>query len=447
MPRAAGRFLAPTVLATALALSPALGYATTFVLLGLAALATVWWLWPPPPPATPVPLPRSAVEDPGTAGARTAVPEAPSLRDPPPRSGGGGPGGAWWRGRPHAPNPATPLFLLAFALITLSALLSGADLTPLLGFTALLFHEPLRRLLDGNAPLARPALIGTATGLATALVLHFMLGQSRAGEGFVLTDPYRLAVTTLVCATLALGALFTDAPGRRLAPLGLVAALIVIALTGSRTALLGLPVLLLVTALCCTRRPGAIASILAVTAALVVAALFVELPGTARTRLWDVLAGIVQGREVGDVAVALRLALYRLGMEQFWSSPLFGHGWSEANMAPILARLSPEQLSWGKLVHLHDDALQFALSGGLIGLAAWLATLVAPFAGYLALPSDAKAPAKLHAILVLTVGYLVLGLPDLMLASPLQLTLYVVLTAAVLGNAESRQTSPPQPSP
>ena len=30
-------------------------------------------------------------------------------------------------------------------------------------------------------------------------------------------------------------------------------------------------------------------------------------------------------------------------------------------------------------------------------------------------------------------GYLVLGLPDIMLASPAQLTLYVALTAIVLG--------------
>jgi O-antigen ligase len=276
-------------------------------------------------------------------------------------------------------------------------------------------------------------LAGTAVGLLTALVLHFGLGQSRAAEGFFLTDPYRLAVTTLLLATLALGALFTRARWRWLAPLGLVAALIVIALTGSRTALIGLPVLLFVSALCFVRRPLAIVAVFIATTAIGIGALFVELPGTARTSLWSTLANIANGGQASDVAIALRLVLYRAGIDQFWTSPIFGHGWSEAMMAPILAQLTPEQMSWGKLVHLHNDVLQFAVAGGLLGLGAWLLILLAPLIGYLQLPADAKGPAKLHATLVLVVGYFVLGLPDLMLASPLQLTLYVTLSAAVLG--------------
>ena len=82
---------------------------------------------------------------------------------------------------------------------------------------------------------------------------------------------------------------------------------------------------------------------------------------------------------------------------------------------------------------MHNDALHYAMAGGVLGVAAWLLLLAAPLAGYLALPSEGKTQQRLHAILVLTGGYLVLGLADIMLASPAQLTLYVALTAIVLG--------------
>jgi O-antigen ligase len=447
----AGRYLGPAVLWVALGLAPALGYATTHFVLALGAVALIALAAAPSTAFGGPPPPSSTGED--QRGARSRL-------DPPPRGGGGGPSEGWWRGRPSAP---TLLFALAFLLIALSALVTlrgPADLLPLFGFAALLFHAPLARHV-GGADLARIALIGAGVGLAVALFYRFGLGTTRAADGFWLIDPYRLAVTTLLAAFLGLGGLFPSAPlppagrgsigdlrttpslnpspqggGRRwLSLLGLVAALGVIVLTGSRTALLALPVLLLVTGLCLVRRPATIVAVLVATAAIVIAVLFVELPGTARTRLWDVFATIAGGGQVADAAIDIRLGLYSAGAELFALAPLFGHGWSEAMMPFVLERLRPDQLNWGRIVHLHNDVVQFAVSGGLLGLAAWALMLAAPIVGWLRLPRDERTPRRRHALLVLVTGAVLLGVPDTYLAAPMTLTAYVVLVAAVVGRA------------
>jgi O-antigen ligase len=425
----AGRYLGSAVLLVALGLSPALGYATTFVLLGLAAVATIVLVVAPSTAFGGPPPPSSTGEDQGTAGAH--VTEARSLRDPPPYAGEGDQR-SWWRGRPSAP---TLLFALAYLLITLSALATlrtPTDLLPLLGLAAPLFYAPLGRLI-GGANLTRYAIPGAIVGLATALAYRYGLDMPRAAEGFWLTDPTRLAVTTLLAATLGLGALFTQHRWRWLSLLAHAGAIIVIALTGSRTALLGLPVLLLVTGLCLAHRPVTRTAIVAVTVAVAFAALFIELPGTERMRLWDVLAAIAAGSPVPDPAVDIRLGLGRAAAQLFAAAPLFGHGWSEAAMPQVLALLTPGQLSWGRIPHLHNDVAQFAVSGGLLGLAAWLLLLAAPIAGYLHLPREARSPQRLHALLGLIIGAIVLGIPDTFLVAPMTLTIYVVLAAAIAG--------------
>ncbi|MGV3490223.1 MAG: O-antigen ligase family protein [Devosia sp.] len=285
-------------------------------------------------------------------------------------------------------------------------------------------------------------------GLATALFYRFGLGMPRAAEGFWLIDPYRLAVTTLLAAFLGLGVLFPFAPdrttpsldpspqggGRRwLCIIGVVAALVVIVLTGSRTALLGFPVLLLVTGLCLAKRPSTVIAVLVAAAAVAIAALFVELPGTARVRLWDVVGTIVSGGQVADAAIDIRLGLYRAAAELLPQSPLIGHGWSEATMPLVRERLTAEQLSWGQVVHLHNDAAQFAVSGGMLGLGAWLLMLAAPIIGWLRLPREERTPQRRHALLIVVIGAVVFGVPDTYLSAPMTLTVYVVLVAAITG--------------
>jgi O-antigen ligase len=425
----AGRVLGLAVVFTALVLSPALGYANTHVLLIFGAVAFALGLVegraplrrlsPTPPP------PRGGGDEHST-----------SPRHILPRVAGEGDQRSRWRGADASLPAPTLLFALAFLLLVTSALGAmrrPADLLALVPYLAPLCFLPFVHILGGRQiDLARLALIGAAIGLVTALALRYGIGRPRAGEGSFITDPYRLAVTTLLCATLALGALFTRERWRWLSLLGLVAAAAVIWLTGSRTTLLGVPALLLITALCLVRKPAASVALLFGMVALAAAALFVELPGKSRMRLWDVLTGIANGDAVSDESIWVRIKLWGYGVRDFLDAPVFGHGWGEWMMAPLRDRFPSDLESLHTIQHMHNDALHFAMAGGALGIAAWLLLLAAPLAGYLTLPPAEKTRQRLHAILVLVGGYLVLGLPDIMLASPAQLTFYVALTAIVL---------------
>ncbi len=410
----AGRALGLAVVLTALVASPALGYANTHVLLIFGAVGALLWVL-----GRTSPLATTAGSSPVTTGE------------------GDQPAG-WWRGRSRTERVSALLFALAFALMlvaALGAMRQPTDLLALVPWLAPLCFLPFVHLLGDRAPnIARLALIGAGIGLVTALALRYGIGKPRAGEGSFITDPYRLAVTTLICATLGLGALFTRERWRWLSLLGLVAALGVIWLTGSRTALLGVPALLLITALCFVRKPVAIVALLAGTVSLAAAALFVELPGKSRMRLWDVLGGIARGDVVADESIWVRLKLWGDGVRDILGAPVFGHGWGEWMMAPLRERFPADLESLHTIQHMHNDALHYAMAGGALGFAAWLLLLAAPLAGYFALPPADKTRQRLHAVLVLVGGYLVLGLPDIMLASPAQLTLYVALSAVVLGN-------------
>jgi len=425
----AGRFLALAVVLTALVLSPAIGYANTYVLLIFGAVAAVLMLIARPVPAAP---PSTAFGGPPPPQAG----EAPRWHDLAtrvllPLAGEGARQGG--RGEPDAP---TLLFGLAFALMlvaALGAMRQPADLLALVPYLAPLCFLPFTGLVGGRHwPIARLALLGAAIGLVTALALRYGIGKPRAGEGAFITDPYRLSVTTLLCATLALGALFSRERWRWLSLLGLVAAVGTIYLTGSRTTLLGVPVLLFLTALCFVKRPVTIVALILGAAALVTGALFVELPGKVRMRLWDVAGSIARGEMPADESIWIRIKLWGDGVRDSWDAPVFGHGWGDWMMAPLRARFPQDLESMPNIAHMHNDALHFAMAGGVLGILAWLLLLAAPVAGYLGLPREARTRARLHAILVLVGGYFALGLADIMLASPAQLTLYVALTAIVL---------------
>ena len=428
----AGRLLGLAVVLATLVLSPALGYANAHVLLIFGAFAALLVatarVAPPFRPAGH--LPPQAGEGDSWAARWTERPSSPVY-------GGGGPRVAWWRGEQRA---AVLPFASAFGLMLIAAL--GAmrepgDLLALVPYLAPLCFLPFAHIVSGRATnMARLALVGAGVGLVTALALRYGIGNPRAGEASFLTDPYRLAVTTLLLATLALGALFTGARRRWLSLLGLVAAASVIWLTGSRTALLGVPILLLITALCFVRRPMAIAGLLAGTVALGAGALFVELPGRSRMRLWDVLGGIARGDTIADESIWVRVKLWGDALGDIAAAPLFGHGWGDWLMVPLRDRFPQDLESLHTIQHMHNDALHYALGGGALGLIAWLLLLAAPLAGYFSLQQERKTRQRLHAVLVLAGGYFALGLADVMLASPAQLTLYVALTAIVLGSRQ-----------
>jgi O-antigen ligase len=372
-----------------------LGYLATFVLLGLLALAAL---------------------------------DLVSVRELPPAGTGLSVG-------------ATFAALLLLVIAAIGAPAAQVELLPLLGFSALLFHAAAvwlsgKGAAPGNAArFADRALGGAAIGVATALTYRFGLGFGRAAEGAPFDDPTRLATTATMLGFLALMGLPNGPRKRRyLYLLGPLLGLVVALLAGSRDALVAFPALVVVAAfmLPARRRLASGLAALALMALLAAALLVAPIPGTARTSLGDTLAAAAGGAPVTDAAIAVRLKLYALGWQSFLDAPLYGHGWAHA-MDAIHPAIAADEQTWGAVPHLHDDALQFAVAGGGIGLAAYVLILVSPLLAAARMPVDGQAGARRYGLVVLTVGYLAMGLFDTMLASPLSLTLFVTLMALICG--------------
>ena len=340
------------------------------------------------------------------------------------------------------------MFGAAFLLIAVSALFttkSLADLLPFLGFSGLILYTPLARLL-GRAATSRNivkvadfGLFGAAAGLMVAIYYSYVEGQPRAALGAVLTDPIRLADTALILGFLAMtGAAAQTGRHRFIYGLGPILGLAVIFLTGSRAPLMAFPVLLIVAVLLLVRRKGmALATGALTLAAFAVVFSLADLIGLRSSSLGDVIARILAGAYVGDVAIADRLVLYRVAIPAFFDAPLFGHGWGHvmASITPYLAQSESGQAGWP---HLHNDALQFAVAAGIPGLIAYPILLATPLVAALRSVRDGQYRTRLYGAVLLIASSLVLGLPDVMLSFSLQVTIYVFLTALLLNYCRDR---------
>src|SRR5690606_31643174 len=81
----------------------------------------------------------------------------------------------------------------------------------------------------------------------------------------------------------------------------------------------------------------------------------------------------------------------------------------------------------------HNDVLNFAVAGGIVGIGCLLVLLAAPLTGLLHAPHDGVRLPRAYLCLMLTVGYAVLGLTDMTFGYDIETTLYAFLLAVVLG--------------
>jgi O-antigen ligase len=144
------------------------------------------------------------------------------------------------------------------------------------------------------------------------------------------------------------------------------------------------------------------------------------------------LPDFLRGGVVDDKSVSQRSAMYSAGYQAFLHSPWIGYGWhSKVNATvPYL----PEKYANFPQIHhhLHSDGLDFAVSGGILGILAYLLVLAAPIAGAVRSPRDSQFRVRLTAAVMLTVGYATFGLTYLLFGYEFHTTLYVVLTAIVV---------------
>ena len=304
--------------------------------------------------------------------------------------------------------------------------------------SALLFVIALAR--QGRAAaviMARLCLCGAMVGLGFAFYDLFVRGLPRA-QGLI-GNPNLMPRLVLPLAFVALSGIFVDTGIRRwlylLAPL---AGIVTTVLTGSRGAALAIPALLLIAASFMlrdrqTRMIAIVGGALVVVAGLATLTLEHTELVERFMRVANSYGAVFTGDTTGDAATDERLGMYNAGLAAFLQSPWIGWGW--ANLGNAAAAIRPEIFAGaaGTAFMFHNDAVNFGVAGGVVGLLCLLALLVAPTIGALASPRDNFYAVRLYCCLQLSVGFAIFGLTDSTLGYDMPTTLYAFLAAIVLG--------------
>jgi len=145
------------------------------------------------------------------------------------------------------------------------------------------------------------------------------------------------------------------------------------------------------------------------------------------------IGDVIGGDASADFATYERQAMLSAGWTAFLSAPWLGYGWANLGTAAALADPAGFGQLAGVVFMFHNDVLDFAVAGGVFGLAAYVLFLVAPIAGAFAAPRDSLRTVRFYGALVLSVSFLVFGLTDMTFGYDLTTTLYAFLTALLLG--------------
>lgn len=331
-----------------------------------------------------------------------------------------------------ARQPTDVLFFANFLAMPLSALIYVIALSQR-GETALV-------------RLARICTLGAIVALGFAFYDIYGRGLTRA-QGLI-GNPNLMPRLVLPLGFVAMAGFFVETNWRRwLYLLGPVAAIIVTVLTESRGAALAVPAMAAIAAIFLWQDKqgrrlvivGGGIGLLALAAGLLI--LGDDLLGRFGSIAETIGNVLHTGRAAGDGSTADRLRMYDAGFAAFLQSPWIGWGW--ANLGNAAAELRPEHFAneAGTMFMFHNDAINFAVAGGVVGLTCLLALLVAPVVGALASPRDRYFAVRLYCCLVLSVGYAIFGLTDSTLGYDAPTTLYAFLTAMVLGAFRERDVA------
>ena len=343
--------------------------------------------------------------------------------------------------------PAQVIFIGVVVVLTVIYATTARQPTDLLFFanflamplSAVVYLVAFRRRGAAAAVLlSRLCAIGTMVALGFAF--YDILGRGFDRAQGLIGNPNLMPRLALPLGFVALVGFFVDTGWRRwlylIAPL---AAIMVTLLTGSRGAALAVPAMGLIAALFLWRdRKGRWLVTMGVTLAVVGLVLVFAWRGEDLSgrfaSIADTLLAVLQSKQTGvDDSTMLRLQMYEAGIEAFRLSPWIGWGW--ANLGNAAAELRPEHFAdqAGTMFMFHNDAINFAVAGGVVGVACLAALLVAPVVGAFATPRDRYFAVRFYCCLILSVGYAIFGLTDSTLGYDAPTTLYAFLMAMVLG--------------
>lgn len=362
---------------------------------------------------------------------------------------------AWRQGAVDEIRRAPALVLLIGATIVLTILYAITARKPedvlffanflSLPLSALVYVVALEK--RGEAALlliARLCGLGAVVALCFALFDVYGRGLDRA-QGLI-GNPNLMPRLALTLGFVSLTGFVVETTRRRWLYLaGPLAAIAVTVLTESRGAALAIPAMALIAAVLLWRdRQGRRLVLIGGGLVLVGLGLGLALRGAELLgrfgSILDTVSAVLQtGQAAADASTADRLRMYDAGLAAFGLSPWIGWGW--ANLGNAAAELRPEHFAdqAGTAFMFHNDIINFAVAGGVVGLACLAAMLVAPVAGVLATPRDRYFGLRLYGCLILCVGFAIFGLTDSTLGYDSPTTLYAYLAAIVLGAFRERQ--------
>ena len=94
--------------------------------------------------------------------------------------------------------------------------------------------------------------------------------------------------------------------------------------------------------------------------------------------------------------------------------------------------MPPADKALAALPHLHDEALNFAVGGGVIAVLIYLMVIATPIVACLKSPRDSQYQTRLYGCWLLVASYVSLGLADVMISFELHTALFMALTALLL---------------
>lgn len=349
--------------------------------------------------------------------------------------------GAWAEVRR---DPAMVAFLAAFVALTLVFIVTAhdpADVRYAFNFLALLL-APVVFLMTRETPaddlvtIFTLALIGVVAAAVLSVAAVTFGGLPRAQGLF--GGPNLLPRVTIPLGFIALAGAFVVPRRYRLAfYLGPILAVAVAVLAASRGAAIALPPLVVIAGIALALSPRTRRDLLWIGAlgVLAVATVWLLAP-TESARLLSTGARIFEvlgGSTSSDFATAERQTMLAAGWTAFLNAPLIGYGWANLGTAAALADPAGFSQLAGQVFMFHNDILDFAVAGGVVGIAVYLLLLIAPIAGALAAPRDGFKAIRIYGALVLSVSFAIFGATDMTFGYDLTMTLYACLTALLLG--------------
>lgn len=340
--------------------------------------------------------------------------------------------------------------LLAFAVTIPFVYRGSADAFPLLAFAPVLAAPGLAALLVRSDVWLRPAavpllcLFGATTATIAGVAEWQFASGARVGLG---NNPIHYGGIVAVVGFLSLGGLYaTTRWWRLLFLLGPLAGLGAVLLSGSRGPMLAWATMAVVSlpfVLWSLRRDFRAVLVLVLLAGIAAAGLLTSGHGN------RALVGLTMLAQSGGAEAILgtdpaRTALYATAWHAFLSSPLVGHGYGQ--LIPMVMAEFPTMTKLETLENLHSDLPNFAAMAGGLGVLSYLLLIAAPL---LLLRAEAvrRQPALAFGVAILTVGYVTLGLTNLMFGVLPQTALYAIALAYLMALRQRAVATSAPPGP